>query len=720
MKRNEDLVWREVDWQRPFELSDVTDALTHLAATQPRGAVIWEARGERDGVKYLLGAGKHFHAAVEAVFKAHGDVRFAREPKRPPVGCAKQLAVSRKVLSLKTDLTLSLLRAALASVREGSAVQIVFGPSHAPRSTPDKLPDPNASWLDTLTGNVKTASADIHKSVREKRGFCNFDCVIRLGGSENSVRNLYSAFKILENAGVRLSCASETPDKLDAAHVPWHFPLQLSVRELANLMLLPVGAEELPKVSALHPRIVLPPPFYKPRLLSQCRFFAEAANGAKLGITALDSLQHAFVLGPTGSGKSTLLLNLITADMNAGRSVLVIDPKSDLVNEALRRVPKERTDDVVVLDPSDPCPAGFNPFCLNTGNPELTADIILNVLKEIFADSWGIRTQDILTAALLTLAKTPNAVLTMLPALLTDDGFRRRLTEKIDDKLGLEPFWAGYEAMSGAQRDQLIAPVLNKLRQFLMRPALRNVLGQDNPAFSLADLFYKRKIVLVPLNKGTVGAETARLLGSLIVGMTWALALGRASEPPERRYITHMYIDELQDYLSLPTDLSDALAQARGLGLGLVMACQYRDQLPPAIRAGVDANARNKIVFGLNAKDARDTAAEAPGLAAEDFMGLPRYRIYTRIMCSGRSMGWVYGRALPPVPAVRDAAELRARSMALYGRDAGSTERRQSELLGYDGRQGAENAGRTSPGERVTPLIEPPKSAPIGRKKRNG
>lgn len=107
------------------------------------------------------------------------------------------------------------------------------------------------------------------------------------------------------------------------------------------------------------------------------------------------------------------------------------------------------------------------------------------------------------------------------------------------------------------------------------RPGLRSVLGQSNPKFQLTDLLYKRKIVLVPLNKGTVGAESARLLGSLIVGLTWTLALSRASIPPEKRHVISMYIDELQDYLALPTDLSDALAQARGLGVGITMAHQY-------------------------------------------------------------------------------------------------------------------------------------------------
>ena len=61
-----------------------------------------------------------------------------------------------------------------------------------------------------------------------------------------------------------------------------------------------------------------------------------------LALGVPDSLQHLHVLGPTGVGKSTLLLNLIVQDIAAGRGVIVIDPKGDLVEEVLRRVPEER------------------------------------------------------------------------------------------------------------------------------------------------------------------------------------------------------------------------------------------------------------------------------------------------------------------------------------------------------------------------------------------
>ena len=94
----------------------------------------------------------------------------------------------------------------------------------------------------------------------------------------------------------------------------------------------------------------------------------------------------------------------------------------------------------------------------------------------------------------------------------------------------------------------------------------------------------------------------------------------------------------------------------------MTLAHQYRDQLPPEVRAGVDVNCRNKIMFGLNSKDAKDIAAMAPELTAEDFMTLPRYQIYTSFQSSGKSTGWVMGRTLPPTPALRDPVELRAQS----------------------------------------------------------
>lgn len=677
----ENICWREVDWQRPFELEAIIDVLTQLSAYAPRGAVIWEARGGNGKIRYLLGAERMYIDKIENIFLAHGNVQFHDAGARMPIKSAQQIGLTRPILSLNTDLTRSMIRAGMAAMTSAkhteTVVQVILGRSYAPSPIPADIPDPHASWFNVIMGSVNKAAAEDRRTIRQKAEQHGFQAAIRIGTSEEKsvsvLRSLLSALKVPEAAGVRIKAENDDPMKINTAHIPWHFPLQrLSIKELTGFLMLPVGDEELPGAPGLHPKLTLPPAWYhSPTNVRNDRSFAVSMNAAepkKFSISPADALEHTHLIGPTGSGKSTAMQHLIMADIRAGRSVLLLDPKSDLVNSVLSCIPKERMNDVVVIDPSDCIPVGFNPLAFRSyKNKALIADSILSVLKEIWADSWGVRIQDILTAALLTLAETDGASLLWLTPLLTDSGFRRKITAGIKDKIGLKPFWDQFEALSEPQRRLQIEPVLNKLRQFLLRPGLRNVLGQAHPKFDLTELFTKRRIVLVPLNKGIIGGESARLLGSLIVGLTWTLALSRAAIPPERRHIVGVYIDELQDYLSLPTDLSDALAQARGLGMALTLAHQYRDQLPPEIRAGIDANCRNKIVFGLTGKDARDMTAMAPELTAEDFMALPRYRIYTSFQSGGKNTGWIQGKTLPPMPAVCDPIELRAVSMETYG-----------------------------------------------------
>ncbi|MEY8377976.1 type IV secretory system conjugative DNA transfer family protein [Lachnospiraceae bacterium 56-18] len=715
----EQICWREVVWARPYKLEAVQEMLSHLAALSPRGAAVWEVRSHNGQISYLLGADRNYISGIEEAIRAHGDVQFheVAENKRTVVEAARQLRISHPILSLRTDIAKAVIRAGLATLTEGKSgtemvVQIILGRGYAPSPVPTNLSDPNASWLQILLGDVQKASPESRKTVKEKSEQLSFQAAIRIGvaggNAHRRIHSIISAFKVLESAGVRIHEETTRPNDINDTHVPWHFPLQLSVKELTNFLLLPAGEEELPGTPGLHPRLTLPPVWYKSPINKHIeRSFAvsmDAINPKKLSISPRDSLEHCHLIGPTGSGKSTAMLHLILADITAGRSVLVLDPKADLVNDVLMRIPEERVGDVVIIDPSDPCPCGFNPLAFKEyGNPSLIADAILSVLKEIFSDCWGIYTQDILTAALLTLTSADNATLLWLLPLLTDATFRHKVTSKVTDRMALKPFWEQFENLKDTEKRQQISPVLNKLRQLTLRPGLRNILGQAKPKFSLTDLFYKRRIVLIPLNKGLTGGESARLLGSLIVGLTWTLALSRAGIPSEKRHIVEIYIDELQDYLSLPTDLSDALAQARGLGIGLTLAHQYRDQLPINIRSGIDANARNKIVFGLNSKDAKDMAAMAPELTAEDFMALPRYQIYTSSQQGGRNTGWIQGKTLPPPPTLRSAAELKARSQATYGISAQQVEEDYLNIFN--------NNTNASGGN--------PDDTPIGRKKRS-
>ena len=675
--------WFGFEWQRPIELTDIYEMLSHLSALTPRGYLAFEARSRDGKIFYSIGTNPQYSGKIKELIKAHGKVEFTGDITRKPVDKARAISVSKPILQLNTEVSASAIRsglAAMAATKQGeeSVVQVVLGRGFSPSVVGPKMQDPHESWLDLALFGVRQATPDSVKSAKEKAGQFLFQTIIRIGvsgdGAEGRLDNILSAFRVLKSAGVNIREMKEDPERLDNVFIPWQINLRLSVKEITPYLLLPVGEDDLPGVAGLHPRLLTPPHWYSAGMeFNKVRAFATTLNAEPrlLSISPQDSLEHTIILGPTGSGKSTLMEHLILADIRAGRSVLVLDPKADLITEILERVPEERKADVVVIDPSDPCPVGFNPLKFKGfTNNALVADAVLAVLKEIFADSWGIRTQQILSAALLTLTNQPQATLLWLPMLLTDENFRQRVVSKCTDRIGLIPFWEQYEAMKESERNTNIAPVLNKMQQFVFRPGLRSVLGQSKPKFDLMELFLTRKIVLVPLNRGIIGGESARLLGSLIVGLTWTLALSRANIPPEKRHLVSVYIDELQDYLSLPTDLADALAQARGLGVGMTLAHQYRGQLPPEIRAGVDANARNKILFGLNGTDAKEMVHQTPELIAEDLMLLPRYQVYANIMNGRRSTGWVSGVTLPPDPPIRMAAELKAESMKRYGKPA--------------------------------------------------
>lgn len=696
--RRTSLVWRGVTWPRPFEPEAALELLSRLASDHTVGHVVFEVRGNSRAVHYLVGCAPDKVQAVSSALTTHVDgARISADHARRIPTVAAKVRMTHPSLALSTDRVMAAVRSVLAGFAaakkedEELALQVVLGPRLHPHMLSDRISDPRSTWWGLLLFGERPASAETKASMKIRAQSHAFKTVIRLGvraGTAGRARqlltSLYASLKVAEAPGARLHIAAESPRALHATKTPWRWPLILTAPELVSLMGWPLGEGTLPGIGGVHPKSLAPPQGLKD---SDRPFAVSSAAGetVKLGVSARDSLQHTVLLGPTGAGKSNAMLSLILADIEAGRGVLVIDPKSDLTADILARIPDARRRDVVVIDPADKRPVGLNPLVSKRQDPSLVADGILAVLKELFADSWGPRTQDILTGALLTLAQTPNSTLVWLPSLLTDAAFRQKLTKHLSDPIGLEPFWNAFEAMSPGQRDQAIAPVLNKLRQFLLRPALRAVLGQTEPKFDLGDLFSQRKIVLVSLNKGLIGSEGARLLGSLVVAQLWPLILSRASLPPERRHIVSVFIDEVQDYLTLPTDLADALSQARGLGVGFTLAHQYRNQLPASLRAGVDANARNKIVFGLNAGDAHDMAAMAPELEPTDFMLLPRFGVYAHIMNSGQSTGWIAGKTLPARSATANPEQLRAESGETYGRPAAEVEAQVVEAIGLMG-----------------------------------
>ena len=691
MKRKfEALSWSEFNWMRPFEIDDAKAMLGQLVGLSRRKAVIFEIRLSKNRVRYLLGAEEQDKRHISQLIQSHRAIQFSRAPKREKLSVARLVNIKESHYALKTDSVENMIRSSLAISKilqpdETVVVQLVIGAGSPPRPQPKDLPNLSAKWYQVITNNIPELSENSKKLMKQKLNQSTFRCEIRLGVQSRSIlrtkeflTSLLSSFRMMEsNATIELKPLAI--QKLNQAQPSWTYPYSLGVSDLACFLLLPIGEENITGVPNVHPKLVVPPLGYNINRKTQ-RSLAQTVESQSrpIQISAQAGKKHTVFLGSTGCGKTTAMSHLILSDINSkSHSVVVVDAKGQLTHELLERTPTEHDEDIVVISPTSKRVVGINPFELTKHGiePEVIADYLLELFKGLYPEHFGIYSLDILSHAFLTLARIPNTSLVMLPSLLTNKHFRNKLLRELKDPIGLESFWNWFELLSEAQRHQMLNTILNKFRQFLLRPQLRAMLGQTNPNFSLAEIFKSRKIVLIPLNKSVIGSESAKLIGSLITSMLWMLILRQSSVEPSKRQSVFIYIDETPSFLGVPNaNLDEALSQSRQFNVGWNIGFQHLAQMSPQLKAGIESNVANKIVFGLNLDEAREMAKYTLEVDKEDFYSLPPFWAYIRTEISPNTYRWIIGKAYPPKPKIRDSRMPFLNSLNRYGQDISEIE----------------------------------------------
>ena len=488
----------------------------------------------------------------------------------------------------------------------------------------------------------------------------------------------------------------------------------LGVAELASIAHLPTDAAA-PGVERAGARAAVPPPGIltptgpdadasvppvKPLGVS------ESANPRPVGLAVADSRQHVHILGATGSGKSTLMTHMILDDVAAGRGVVVIDPKGDLVNDVLARLPESAVGRTVVFDPDDAsAPPSLNVLQLERPDEvDMIVDNLCGLFGRIFSSFWGPRTDDNLRSACLTLLHAPEAAtggvsLADIPRLLGEDAYRRRMVANLPKReTVLRGFWSQYEQLSDAQRANHVGPLMNKLRAFLLRSFVRDSIADGPSSFDM-DQILDGGVLLVRLPKGVIGEETAKLLGSFVVAKVWQAASRRAKLPQSQRRDCALYLDEFQNFLNLPYPMEDMLAEARGYKLSLTLAHQNLAQLPSDLREGISANARTKLFFNSSPEDSRLLERHTtPILLAHDLSHLGAFQAAARLV-TGSQQRPAFTLRTQPLPAAiagRDST-IRASARRAFGHAPGTT--RPSGTTTPPKKRG----GRPAGGTRSTP-----------------
>lgn len=402
----------------------------------------------------------------------------------------------------------------------------------------------------------------------------------------------------------------------------------------------------------------------------------------KFGVKQRDRRLHIYSIGKTGTGKSTLLENMIIDDIIKGRGVAVVDPHGDLINHLLSCIPDERIDDVVYFSPADrDYPIGFN--ILESVDPDLkniVASGVVGIFKKIFGDSWGPRLEYILRNAVLSLLEYPDSTMLGVTKILIDKNYRKKIVSHIADPV-IKDFWINeFDKYDQKFRTEAVAPIQNKVGQFLATSTIRNIVGQPQSTINLNEIMDNKKILLIDLSIGKIGEDIAALLGAMMITKIQLAAMQRASIPEEERVDFYLYVDEFQNFAT--ESFATILSEARKYHLNLTMTNQYIAQMPEEVREAVFGNVGTIISFRTGAGDSAALVKEfEPVFDANDLVNLDNYNIYVKMAIDGVTSPAFSAKSLPPrTESFDNKEEIIESSRRKYAKNREEVENKINEL----------------------------------------
>ena len=323
---------------------------------------------------------------------------------------------------------------------------------------------------------------------------------------------------------------------------------------------------------------------------------------------ALD--RHATIFGGTGLGKSRLIRQLLTEQLRAGHSSIVIDPKPGAVEDMVSCAIEAglSPEDVILLTPKigrAPVP-GWNPF-IGAIDPEIAARTARSLLL-ILGEGWGPRMANILTNVLNIMA-AHRLSLTECSAFLTSERYRQALLEIQPEgdlksyRQSVRFFLEDFNSWPASSKDESVRAVKTRLSDLLEIPFISALLCSRTNTLNLGELWSKQKMIIAHLDLHTLLPEGARIISTMIAYQTYltAMEVGTTGTVP-----VTLVLDELGTQEKfLGESLSDIITFSRSQGLRLMVATQHFTKVSPPLLDALLGNAQLQVFFQLGEKDAR-------------------------------------------------------------------------------------------------------------------
>jgi len=423
----------------------------------------------------------------------------------------------------------------------------------------------------------------------------------------------------------------------------------------------------------------------------------------RFGIRRDDRLRHMYLIGKTGMGKSTTLENMIIDDIRRGYGVGIVDPHGDLAEKILEYIPPNRINDVIYINPADlDFPVAFNILeSAEERYKHLISSGLMGVFKKIWPDVWSARMEYILNNTILALLDYPGSTMMGVNRMLSDKIYRQKVIMKIKDPV-VKAFWVTeFARYNDRFAQEAIAPIQNKVGQFLSASLIRNIVGQVTSTIRIREIMDTGKILILNLSKGRVGEDNTRLLGGLFITKIQLSAMERVEIPEPERRDFFLYVDEFQNFAT--ESFGNILSEARKYHLGLIMAHQYIEQLDELVRAAVFGNVGTMVAYRVGAADAEYLEKEfTPRFTTEDLVNLPKFQMYLKLLINGIVSEPFSAIGMPPLSEEEKTGNLEKVikvSRERYARPRQMVEDKISRWS--ESNESGEDRRRTSPQRRV-------------------
>jgi Type IV secretion-system coupling protein DNA-binding domain len=296
---------------------------------------------------------------------------------------------------------------------------------------------------------------------------------------------------------------------------------------------------------------------------------------------------HTYITGASSSGKSELMKSIIIGHILRNNcSVVLIEPHGDLAKQIYKSkifLDKPQADRLIIIEPNfdhhlTPIINIFDQFTIkNEFDLDRISQEYTKTFATIFEDLGEVPTGRMKTilghCITVILRKKDSSIKDLLRFMTnTDNADLIDLGTKDHNQTTADFFRNEFENETYKHTKNGIYDRL----QGLLKNQIFAGLTTGKSTVNVTNSINSNKVLILNLSRGGIGTEVSQAFGRLIISIVQITGLQRDEIKPENRPITHLFIDEFQNYIS--DTIKEILEELRKYKVFITLANQYVGQ----------------------------------------------------------------------------------------------------------------------------------------------